>query len=64
MERKRKYVKRYGDKTSRLSVRLTPTELEQLETVARKTGKTKTDIIREGIQIKYNLAKNTSDFKY
>jgi predicted DNA-binding protein len=57
MERKREYVKRLGDKTKRLEVRLTNEEFEQLEFASEKYGKSKTDIIRDGIRMNYNLAK-------
>lgn len=49
--------KRPGDKTKRLNVRLTEMELDQLNAIVEKTGKSKTEIIREGIRMKFNLSK-------
>lgn len=51
VERKRKYVKRFGDKTNRFEIRLSDSELDELELTARLTEKTKTEIIREGIRL-------------
>lgn len=53
--------RRLGDKTKNLHVRLTPIELEQLDMVAKKTGKTKTDVIRECIRMKFNLSHSNVD---
>lgn len=49
--------KRPGDKTKRLNVRLTEMELDQLNAIVEKTGKSKTEIIREGIRMKFDLSK-------
>lgn len=53
--------RRLGDKTKRLNVRLTAIELEQLDMVSKKTGKTKTDVIRECIRMKFNLSNSNID---
>lgn len=39
--------------TNRTGVRLTESDMEKLEFCVKETGKTKTDIIREGIDLVY-----------
>lgn len=39
--------------TNRTGVRLTESDMEKLEFCVKKTGKTKTEIIREGIDLVY-----------
>ncbi len=39
--------------TNRTGVRLTESDMEKLEFCVNETGKTKTDIIREGIDLVY-----------
>lgn len=49
-------------KSEGMFVRLSREEIEQLEFIAAKTGKSKSDVIRDGIRIKYNLASYATNY--
>lgn len=56
---------RYGKKspkTEGMFIRLSREEIEQLEFISTKTGKSKSDVIRDGIRIKYNLASYATNY--
>lgn len=52
MERKR----RLGDRTHTVTFRCTEKEYEELKLTAERNGQSHTDVIRDGIRMKYNLS--------
>lgn len=54
--RKRGRPKKNGAKIVPCMIRLTEADAEKLNYIVGKTGKTRSSIIREGIQMRYNIA--------
>lgn len=49
--------RRDGSKTGRVELRISTEEEQMLNDLSELTGKSKSDIIRKGIKISYNLEK-------
>lgn len=49
--------RRDGSKTGRVELRISAEEEQMLNDLSELTGKSKSDIIRKGIKISYNLEK-------
>lgn len=48
---------RDGSKTERYMVRMSKEDMQKLETASQVLGKTKSDIVREGIEVKWQLTR-------
>lgn len=54
---KRGRPRKEDGKNSACTFRLSKKEVEDLDEMCKKTGKTRADIVREGLRIQYNLFK-------
>lgn len=56
MEYERKN-KRSGDKKIRFEMRMSNDDIEKLNYISRKTGKNRSDILRDALDIRYHMTK-------
>lgn len=56
MEYERKN-RRSGDKKIRFEMRMSNDDIEKLNYISRKTGKNRSDILRDALDIRYHMAK-------
>lgn len=56
MEYERK-SRRSGDKKIRFEMRMSNDDVEKLNYICRKTGKNRSDILRDALDIRYHMAK-------
>lgn len=56
MEYERKN-RRSGDKKIRFEMRISSDDIEKLNYISRKTGKNRSDILRDALDIKYHMTK-------
>lgn len=48
---------RSGDKKIRFEMRMSNDDIEKLNYISRKTGKNRSDILRDALDIRYHMAK-------
>ena len=56
MEYERKNI-RSGDKKIRFEMRMSNDDIEKLNYISRKTGKNRSDILRDALDIRYHMVK-------
>lgn len=53
--------RRDGSKTCEFKFRMSREDMNKLEEASKKLGVSKSDVLRDGIDLEYNLTKNRTD---